>query len=120
MALAWHLISSFQSTKSAHIISYDNSITLPLGNVAENDYLYISAVKSNGNLWKACLIDVPSWADYEFSSDGKVAVAHSHAADRTILKVPPGPPMWQLKMTQPTAALMKKFSDNDNIIIGDK
>ena len=106
-----------QSTRSAHLISYNSSITLPLGTVEESDYLYISAVRSNGNLWKTCLINIPSWADFEFSSDGKVAIAHSNDADRTILKVPPGPPTWQLKMTQSTAVLMGKLSDN--IIIGD-
>lgn len=106
-----------QSTRSSHLISYNSSITLPLGTIEENDYLYISAVRSNGNLWKACLINVPSWADFEFSSDGKVAIAHSNDADRTILKVSPGPPTWQLQMTQSTAALMGKLSDN--IIIGD-
>jgi hypothetical protein len=106
-----------QSTRSAHLISYNNSITLPLGTLEENDYLYISAVRSHGNIWKACLIDVPSWADFEFTSEGKVAVAHANDADRIILKVQPGPPTWQLKMTQSTAAFIGKLSDN--VIIGD-
>ena len=106
-----------QSTRSAHLISYNSSITLPLGTAAENDYLYISAVRSHGNIWKACLIDVPSWADFELSIDGKVAVVHSNGKDRTILKIPPGPPTWQLKMTQSTAAFMGKLSDN--VIVGD-
>lgn len=106
-----------QSTRSAHLISYNSSITLPLGTGEENDYLYISAVRSHGNLWKACLINVPSWVDFEFSSEGKVAIAHSNDADRIILKVPPGPPTWQLKMTQSTAAFMGKPSDN--VIIDD-
>jgi hypothetical protein len=106
-----------QSTRSAHLISYNSSITLPLGTAAENDYLYISAVRSHGNIWKACLIDVPSWADFELSIDGKVAVVHSNGKDRAILKIPPGPPTWQLKMTQSTAAFMGKLSDN--VIVGD-
>lgn len=106
-----------QSTKSAHLISYNSSITLPLGIVEESDYLYISAVRSHGNLWKACLIDLPSWADFEFSSDGKVGLAHSCQEGRTILKISPGPPTWQLKMTQSTRAFMGKLSDN--IIIAD-
>ncbi len=106
-----------RSTRSAHIISYNSSITLPMGTLEENDYLYISATRSNGNLWKACLIDVPSWADFEFTSEGKVTITHSHDVDRIIFKVPPGPPTWQLKMTQSTAAFMGKPSDN--VIIGD-
>ncbi len=106
-----------RSTRSAHIISYNSSITLPMGTLEENDYLYISATRSNGNLWKACSIDVPSWADFEFSSEGKVTITHCNDADRLIFKVPPGPPTWQLKMTQSSAAFMGKPSDN--VIIGD-
>jgi len=106
-----------RSTRSAHIISYNSSITLPMGTLEENDYLYISAARSHGNLWKACSIDVPSWADFEFTSEGKVTIAHSHDADRIIFKVPPGPPTWQLKMTQSTAAFIRKPSDH--VIIGD-
>jgi hypothetical protein len=106
-----------QSSRSAHLISFNSSITLPLGTVEESDYLYISAVRSNGNLWKACLINVPSWADFEFSSDGKIAIVHSHDEHRTILKVPAGLPMWQLKLTQPTAVIMGKLSDH--VLIGD-
>jgi hypothetical protein len=94
-----------QSTRSAHLISYNSSITLPLGTIEENDYLYISAVRSNGNLWKACLINVPTWADFEFSSEGKVAITHSNDADSTILKVSPGPSIWQLNITRPTGLL---------------
>jgi hypothetical protein len=106
-----------QSTRSAHLISYNNSITLPLGTLEENDYLYISAVRSHGNIWKACLIDVPSWVDFEFSLDGKVAVAHANDADRIILKVPPGPSTWQLKMTQSAKAFLERGSDH--VIVGD-
>ena len=101
-----------QSTRSAHLISYNSSITLPLGTVEENDYLYISAVRSNSNLWKTCLIKIPSWADFEFSSEGKVALAHSHHDDRTILKISPGPPTWQLKMTPSVTCLSNKLSDH--------
>lgn len=94
-----------KSTRSAHLISYNSSITLPLGTVEESDYLYISAVRNNSNLWKTCLINVPGWADFEFSSEGKVAIAHSNDADSTILKVPPGPPTWQLNITRPAGLL---------------
>jgi len=106
-----------QSTRSAHIISYNSSITLPLVALEKNDYLYISAARSHGNLWKACSIDVPSWADFEFSSEGKVTIAHANDSERIIFKVPPGLPTWQLKMTQSSAAFMGKSSDN--VIIGD-
>jgi hypothetical protein len=88
-----------QSTRSAHIISHNSSITLPLRTIGEDDFLHISVVSGPGNLWQNCLIDLPSWANFEFSSEGKVTFTHS--SDRTLLKIPPGPPKWELKMTRP-------------------
>lgn len=87
------------STSSAHIISYNNSFTLPLRSTEEDDYLHISAVRGPGLIRNDCIIDLPAWADFEFSSEGKVTVFHMR--DRTLLKIPPGPPSWQLKITRP-------------------
>ena len=92
------------STRSAHLISHNSSITLPLGTVGKDDYLHISLVSGPGNLWKDCVINVPSWADFEFSSDGKITLAHR--GERTILTIPPGPPTWQLKITRPNGTLI--------------
>ncbi|UCH92779.1 MAG: hypothetical protein JSV88_21120 [Candidatus Aminicenantes bacterium] len=105
-----------QSTRSAHIISRSSSITLPLKTVEEDDYLYISIVRGPGNLWKDCVINIPSWADFEFSLEGKAAITHT--GNRTLLKIPPGPPTWQLKMTRPKDFGMAQTSDH--VIIGDK
>ena len=104
-----------QSTRSAHIISRSSSITLPLRTIVEDDYLYISVVRGPGNLWKESVINLPSWADFEFSLEGKVVITHS--GNRTLLKVPPGPPTWQLKMTRPNESSIVQKSDH--IIIGD-
>lgn len=104
-----------QSTRSAHIISRSSSITLPLRTIVEDDYLYISVVRGPGNLWKESVIDLPSWADFEFSLEGKVVITHS--GNRTLLKVPPGPPTWQLKMTRPNESFIVQKSDH--IIIGE-
>jgi hypothetical protein len=90
------------STRSAHIISYNSSITLPLRNAGENDFLYISVIKGPGYLWTACVIGLPSWVDFDFSSEGNLTVTHSGNARRTLLKIPPGPPTWELKITRPT------------------
>ena len=38
------------STRSAHMISFDSSITLPLRSVMGDDYLHISIVTGPGNL----------------------------------------------------------------------
>jgi hypothetical protein len=94
-----------QSTQSAHIISHNSSIPLPLGSNGEKDYLHISVVKGPGYLEKNCLIDMPSWADFDFTSKESVtaiSISHSHDPDgaRTVLKIPPGPPTWELKITR--------------------
>lgn len=88
------------ATRSAHIISYDSSITLPFETDGEDDYLHISVVSGPGNLWKECFADLPVWADFELSTEGKVTLTHSE--NRTVLKIPPGPPTWQLKITRPS------------------
>ena len=85
-----------KATKSAHIISYDSSIKIPLQTAAEGDFLHLSVVRGPGNLWNECFIILPSWADFEFSSEG--TVFFSHSGDRIVVKVRPGPPNWQLKM----------------------
>ena len=104
-----------QSTRSAHIISRSSSITLPLQTTREDDYLYISVVHGPGNLWKESIIDLPSWADFEFSLEGKLAL--NHFGNRTWLKIPPGPPTWQLKMTRPNDSFPLQMPDH--IIIRD-
>lgn len=88
------------STRSAHIISHNSSVTLPLRNAGENDYLSISVVKGPGYLWTACVIGLPSWVDFDFSTEGNLAVTHSGNSKRTLLKIPPGPPTWELKITR--------------------
>lgn len=104
------------SSSSAHIISFDSSIKIPLNTVEEDDYLHISVVSGPGNLWQACFIIIPSWADFEFSTEVKVALTHS--GSRTTLKIQPGPPTWQLKMTRPTKSCSTQTADH--IIIGDE
>ncbi|MGD2085198.1 MAG: hypothetical protein PVH61_03345 [Candidatus Aminicenantes bacterium] len=91
------------STRSAHIISHNSSITLPLRNAGENDYLSISVVKGPGYLWTVCVIGLPTGVDFDFSSEGNLTVTHSSNARRTLLKIPPGPPTWELKITRPPA-----------------
>jgi hypothetical protein len=106
------------STRSAHIISYNSSITLPLRTVGEDDYLHISVVSGPGNLWKDCLIGLPSWANFEFATEAKITLTHSNDTKRTLLKIPPGPPTWQLKMTRPNGCT-KKDNIEDNVTVGD-
>ncbi|UCH97611.1 MAG: hypothetical protein JSV88_12395 [Candidatus Aminicenantes bacterium] len=90
------------STRSAHIISHNSSVTLPLRDAGENDYLDISVVRGPGYLWMTCVISLPWWIDFDFSSEGKLAVTHSGDRKRILLKIPPGPPTWELNITRPT------------------
>lgn len=90
------------SSRSAHIIGRSGSLTLPLQDGSEDDYLHISLVSGPGNLWKGCLLDVPAWADLEFSFDGSITM--THRGKRTLFKIPPGPPTWQLRLSRPAGA----------------
>jgi len=101
------------STRSAHMISYNSSITIPLRSVLEDDYLHISIVTGPGNLKNKSIVDIPSWLDFEFSPGADVTVAHSD--NRTLLKIPPGPPMWQLKLTRSISSPVKQSSDRVTI-----
>ena len=83
-------------TGSVHMISHNNSVTLPLQTILKGDYLHISIVSGPGALERESIANLPSWIDFEFLSDGNVAVSHS--GGRTLLKIPAGLPGWQLKL----------------------
>jgi hypothetical protein len=96
------------STRSAHMISYNSTITLPLKTTDEHDYLYFSIVCGPGSMERRSVVDLPSWLNFEFLSEGKLTV--QHADQRTLLRIPPGLPSWQLKLTRsPTCT--KKTAD---------
>jgi len=100
--------------RSAHMISHNSSITLPLRPVLDDDYLHISVVAGPGQLEHKSIINLPAWADFEFSFEGKITVSHS--GNRTVLNVPPGPPLWQLKMTRSASVIDYQ---QDRVIVGD-
>lgn len=112
------------STRSGHIISHQSSITLPLRSVGdgEDDYLRISIVSGPGHLWMDCVINLPSWANFDLSLEGKLNVTHSTDKGRTVLKIPPGPPFWELKLTRPTGLSSigpLTVNNADSVIIGE-
>jgi hypothetical protein len=85
--------------KSAHMISHNSSITLPFTPVVAHDFIYISLVSGPGHIKSQCLVNLPSWLDFEFlAAAGNVKVTHS--GQRTLVKIPPGPPGWELKLTR--------------------
>ena len=103
------------STRSAHLISHGSSIILPLKSVIEDDYLHISIVSGPGRLEGNCVVNLPSWVDFELSSAGDATTAH--LGDRTLLKIPPGLPKWQLRMKKSLSSLLDQPSDR--VTIGD-
>jgi hypothetical protein len=92
------------STRSAHIISYNSSIDLPLQTVQKHDYLHIALVKGPGNVWEDCVVHLPILMDFEFKSRGDLTFTYQHCGDAQpiVLKIPPGPPLWELKLMRTT------------------
>lgn len=103
------------SSKSAHMICHNSSVTLPLKQVAEDDYLYITIVSGPGQLKNKSVVNLPLWVDFEFLSDGQLAVIHS--GERILLKIQPGLPGWQLKLTR-SSVRTRQLSNR--VIIGDE
>jgi len=104
------------ATQSAHIISPNSRIILPLGKVGEDDYLHISLVRGPGNLSSDCLIHLPGWVNFRFHSRGDVVI--THADGRTSIKVPPGPPIWELEITAPAYLSLLSSQNQCHITIG--
>jgi hypothetical protein len=102
------------ATKSAHMICHNSSVTLPLRAIINDDFLFISIVNGPGNLGRQHTVDLPSWLDYEFLSEGKFKAIH--IGNRTQLIIPPGLPEWKLKLTRPT---FHPNQEADRIIIND-
>ncbi|MCP5049181.1 MAG: hypothetical protein GY940_18575 [bacterium] len=103
------------SGKTSYMISHSNSIDILLGTVENGDYIHFSVVSGPGNLEKECCIDLPSWCDFTVSALGNGDLSHS--GDRTSLRIPPGPPVWQLKITRPSGYIHSQTGDY--VIIGD-
>lgn len=104
------------SSRSAHMISHDSSVTLPLKPFMENDYLHISVVSGPGSLKYMSVVDLPSWADFECYSERAIIVTHS--GDRTLVRIPGGAPPWQLRMTRPSTAAVK--GQANRVTVGDE
>lgn len=96
-----HVNVYHHATRSAHMIGCESSVTRPLNTDIEGDYLHVSVVSGPGNMENRSVVSLPSWVDFEFlSAKGSVSVAH--ASGRTLVKIPPGLPGWQLKLTRTT------------------
>ncbi len=91
------------ATRGVHLISHNSSVMLPLKPVAEEDYLHISVTRGPGRLECDCVLDLPYELNFEFAGEGKVLITHNEG--RVLVKIPAGPPVWQLKLTRPLEML---------------
>jgi hypothetical protein len=103
------------SNRRAYIISYNNSLTRDIKPIEEDDYLHISVVSGPGSFSTDCVLNLPSFMDFKFWASGEVALFHS--GKRTLLKIPPGPPTWELKMTMPKLSPTFAPMNGDHITI---
>jgi hypothetical protein len=104
--------------KSAHIVSCNSSLRRGIKTGDENDYLHISVASGPGHLKNHCVLDIPSFLDFKFSLNGE-EITLVHAGKRMLLRVPPGPPVWQLKMTIPTQLFDIDLLSNEQVIVKD-
>lgn len=103
------------ASRGAHLISPNGSVMLPLKPDADEDYLHISVPRGPGGLRNDCMLDIPSGLDFEFAGEGKVVITHK--GGRVLVKIPAGPPVWQLKLTRPMEIPQGASSDGSNLRI---
>lgn len=67
-----------------------------------DDYLVIAVTPGAGDL-KWCKAELPTALPFIFTPGGmeKIGILTSSDGERTTLRIPPGPPTWQLKIKNP-------------------
>lgn len=103
------------AARSANLIGSNSKITLAFKTTEKNDYVHLSLVQGPGKLNQECVVDLPFWLDFDFSSIAEGIVRHT--GKRTQLTIPPSPPVWQVKVTR--SAEVTDPPAVDYIIIGD-
>ncbi len=102
-------------SRSAHILSHNSSVNLRLKTDDEADYIHISVVSGPGNLWNECAINLPAWSNIELNTKSEMTFVHSDG--HFLIKLPPGPPTWQLKVSRHEDAPNTRGSSR--IVVGD-
>lgn len=105
------------ANRSAHIISSNSSLTRGIKPTETDDYLHISVVSGPGHLGHYCVLDLPAFLDFKFSLIGEATLLHR--GQRTLLRIPPGPPTWELKMTIPGQSPLIRSLTEDTITVAD-
>lgn len=105
------------SSRSGHIISSNSSLKLGIKSMEENDYLHISMQRGPGHQENYCILDLPSFLDFKFSNSGEVVLVHT--GERTLLRIPPGPPLWEIKIKPKMRFSCQPLDNQGHITIGD-
>jgi hypothetical protein len=86
-----------RADRGVHLIGSGSSCLLSLRTFHTQDYITLSVAIGPGYMERKNVIDLPSWLNYEFLSEGRFAVRHS--GNRTFLAFPAGLPEWKLKLS---------------------
>lgn len=93
------------------------------GNGSSGDYyLLIGVVSQSGKEeLEPCMITAPAGVEVTFISPGNVDVnvTVSREDNKTYLRVPKGPPTWQLKITLPQFSPGMMYRTSDNVTVGE-
>jgi hypothetical protein len=105
------------SRRMSHIVSHNRSLNHILESMDKGDYIQVSVVSGPGHLNHTCILVLPSFLDFTFSATGDVTIEHFN--QRLMLKIPPGPPTWEIKMSLPSRSIFTHSHGNKIITIGD-
>ncbi len=101
-----------------NIISSKSRAVYSLGDHDAGDCLKISVPSGPGYLLNPCILEMPPYMNYRFSAEGKFLLLHK--GERTLLKIPPGPPLWELKLFIPVPMGPGFSVSEDQVIISDE
>ena len=107
------------ASRGAHLISYKGSVDFELAPGDEGDYLHISITRGPGRLSNISNLDMPYHLDFQFTGESSVTMLHQ--GDRVNLQIPPGLPLWQLKIMLPGGPPPAGITpgEEEKIIIGE-
>jgi hypothetical protein len=105
------------SRRMSHIVSHNHSLEHQLESVERDDYLQISVISGPGHLHHDCILVLPSFLDFTFSASGDVIIEHIN--HYLVLRIPPGPPTWEIKTRVPSQFLPENAGKNNIISICD-
>lgn len=105
------------TVKESHLVSANSSRIWRAKPGAADDFLHIAVAPGPGQLKSTWILDIPSYLNVKFRSSGEFVLFHSE--ERTELRIPPGPPDWQIRLTVSPRAAMPGQKGNHRVNIQD-